>query len=102
MIKEELINKLVDISKTFDRMHRPDYSYFVDDVIEKIARIGGDNYDGVATFTKEAAEASQRKIIKSAYLNLMEISDSLEFGGLYGEAVELDKVRAKLLKEFDM
>jgi len=99
--REQIVDKLVDISKTFDDMHRYDYSYYVDDIIERVAKTGGDKDERVETITKAATEATQRKVIKKAYFEMLEISDDLESNGMVVEAMELDRIRNKISKEFE-
>ena len=55
--KAEIIKRLIDIVNFFERINRRDYSYFVDEVIENIAK-GSDSDDlqletGTKTKTEE-------------------------------------------------
>ena len=97
--KAEIIKRLIDIVNFFERINRRDYSYFVDEVIENIAK-GSNNHDlQLETGTKTKTEG---EIIKNYFGEMSELSDQLEEVELTSAAVVLDKLRLKMMQDFKL
>ena len=93
-----VIKRLAKIVGSFDDMNRQDYSYYIDEVIEKIAEIdwGGRSDDDMET----SAEAEAKKI-KQIFFDMSYVSDELEKRGMVAEAMTLDGLRKRMLGDFE-
>ena len=100
--KEQIIEKLVDVAIALEKLKKHDCTYYIDEIIENVATSISEETNGNDLETGTKTKAKTREIIEDLVFELSEISDELDLTGLSGDAVVLDKIRNRMLKEFNL